>query len=250
MRDRIALAHNPVALEKRWRALARKTRMEMCTLCVEEGLPIYLLRHPQSAASIYLSAGVHGDEPAGVVALLEWAETHSAQLDSCWLVPCLNPWGVRENSRLGARGHDLNREWHRRRHVVVRAVKSALGSQQFDLALTLHEDYDAAGFYIYEPGRRGAKDWSAAMLGAVEGLLPVDGRRMIDGRRVPGTGYIQKFFKSEHDLEGPEAIYLHFHHSARTFTIETPSEFALDLRVETQLRLIRTAIGLAAGERC
>ena len=40
----------------------------------------------------------------------------------------------------------------------------------------------------------------------------------------------------------PEAVYLHLHHAERTFTIESPSEFALDQRVRAQVAIITECI--------
>ena len=36
----------------------------------------------------------------------------------------------------------------------------------------------------------------------------------------------------------PEAIWLHLYHSLRTFTVETPSEFALEQRVAAHVAVL------------
>ena len=59
-------------------------------------------------------------------------------------------------------------------------------------------------------------------------------RRRIDRRRFARIGY-------------PEAVWLHQEHSARTFTIETPSEFALELRVAAQVAMLEETVHRAAG---
>src|SRR5215207_11218581 len=61
---------------------------------------------------IYISAGIHGDEPAGPLAICRllnqntWPET--AQLFIC---PCLNPTGFAANRRENSEGTDLNRQY-------------------------------------------------------------------------------------------------------------------------------------------
>ena len=40
----------------------------------------------------------------------------------------------------------------------------------------------------------------------------------------------------------PEAVYLHLHHSERTFTIETPSEFSLNQRVRAHVAIIEECV--------
>ena len=46
----------------------------------------------------------------------------------------------------------------------------------------------------------------------------------------------------------PEAFLLHFLHSARTFTIETPSEFAIDARVSAHGAILADALDKCLAE--
>src|SRR5690349_13926766 len=61
---------------------------------------------------IYISTGIHGDEPAGPLAAREllqanqWADDHSI-----WLLPCLNPTGFIHHTRENSEGTDLNRQY-------------------------------------------------------------------------------------------------------------------------------------------
>ena len=106
-------------------------------------------RHP---SRIYLSTGIHGDEPAGPLAALrllqenQWPE--NAEL---WFCPCLNPMGFVLNRRENADGKDLNRDYRHLETTEVRAHIAWLERQpQFDLCLCLHEDWESHGFYVYE----------------------------------------------------------------------------------------------------
>jgi hypothetical protein len=109
---------------------------------------------------------------------------------------------------------------------------------RFALALQLHEDFDAQGIYIYEV-QRARPFWGEGLLDSVRPLIPVEGRRMVDGRRAR-AGLIRRRMDLKHfgEIGYPEAIHLHLHHSERTFTIETPSEFALEQRVRAQVAII------------
>ena len=44
----------------------------------------------------------------------------------------------------------------------------------------------------------------------------------------------------------PEAFLLHFHHAERTFTLETPSERDLALRIGVQKRFLNALAGMLA----
>src|SRR5207244_2768752 len=111
--------------------------------------------HLSTARGLYVSAGIHGDEPAAPEALLRWAESHAPCLAEWPLLifPCLNPWGLRNNSRFGRGGHDLNRLFHHDDHPTVAAVRRITEPHHFAVSLNMHEDYDAQGIYLYEVQR-------------------------------------------------------------------------------------------------
>lgn len=246
--------HDPVALARRWKTLARQTSLDLQVITHHDGYPVLALSSPpwtdNRTGAIYLSAGIHGDEPAGTEALLAWAQTEGRALRRLPLLilPCLNPWGLQHNSRLDRAGQDLNRQWQTASHPLVRAVKSLLIGRCFSLALTLHEDYDARGFYLYEPTRfRPPAVWGERILRQVAPLLPLDPRRRIDGRAPTSPGLIRRYLRSPQRLAPePEALFLHYHVAQRTFTFETPSEFALDQRIAAQIAAIRTALQLVS----
>jgi protein MpaA len=65
---------------------------------------------------ILFIGGVHGDEPEGVrlaTDLLNWLQkNHNQQdLNTWWLIPCLNIDGYKKNQRTNANGVDLNRNF-------------------------------------------------------------------------------------------------------------------------------------------
>src|SRR6185312_15028223 len=66
----------------------------------------------RNAKRIYLSAGIHGDEPAGPLAALQLLqENRWPENVDLWFCPCLNPIGFTLNTRENSRGIDLNREY-------------------------------------------------------------------------------------------------------------------------------------------
>ena len=77
-------------------------------------LEIFALRKrgAPGARRIYISAGIHGDEPAGPLALLEMIRANDwpAGLEF-WMCPCLNPTGFFLNSRENEDRKDLNRDY-------------------------------------------------------------------------------------------------------------------------------------------
>ena len=201
---------------------------------------------------VYLSAGIHGDEPASTEGLLHWAESNTAILRElpCMIFPCLNPWGLVNNSRLDEAGLDLNRLFQHEEVPFIRALKEAIKPHWFAMSAMLHEDYDGQGLYLYEVQRR-KPFWGEALLEAVRPLIPIDPRTFIDGRRISKPGILRRKInlKDGEFTMLPEAVYLHQYHSERTFTFETPSEFALDQRTRVQAALVSECVRLFAANR-
>lgn len=148
-------------LEAAWRSLRGPAGVRLREIaCV--GAPRTLLlaewgdpRRPLVA----LSAGVHGDEPAGPWAL--FGLVRDGLLDprfSYRIWPCTNPTGFAAGTRASAAGADVNRSFGRGGNTPeARAILAANRDRRFALAVDLHEDHEAAGFYLYEtlaPGRR------------------------------------------------------------------------------------------------
>jgi predicted deacylase len=211
------------------------------------GYPVYCLESQASTPdvpSVYLSGGIHGDEPASTEALLSWVGSNPDLVRSLKLLifPCLNPWGLVHNKRCDEDGIDLNRGYRANIPAVVQAQLAILQGARFDLAINLHEDYDAQGVYLYEPART-KPHWGEKLIEAMSTAIPVDPRRMIDGNKAK-AGVIRRRVTLDMMPNWPEAIALHFHHAKRTFTLETASEFAIESRVAAHVAGISAAIRL------
>lgn len=108
---------------------------------------------------VALSAGVHGDEPAGPWALL--SIVRDGLLDprfSYRIWPCTNPTGFEAGTRCNAEGADVNRSFGRGGNTPeARAMLAANRDRAFALAIDLHEDHEAEGFYLYETAPSGSR---------------------------------------------------------------------------------------------
>ena len=244
-------AHDYRHLLERWRAVARKSGVPLRRLVRADGYEHYYLRTPALAATggIYFSAGIHGDEPGSTEALVTWAEQQGKKLSRLplFLLPCLNPWGLTMNIRLNIAGVDLNRSFHRTDLPVIEAMKRVVAGHQFEAASALHEDYDGQGIYLYEV-QHVQPYWGEALLAAARPHLPSDPRVRIDGRKaVNGIHRRRIDMKRFAQIGHPEALWLHREHAARTFTVETPSEFALERRVAAHIAVIDNMVRRVTG---
>jgi hypothetical protein len=208
------------------------------------GCPLLALtkRTPGVKPRIYLSAGIHGDEPAPPLALLSMIESGDFDHRAIWfLCPLMNPAGFAQGTREDAAGRDLNRDYRHLAAPEVRAHVRWLGRQpNFDLAVCVHEDWETAGFYLYEVNPEGRPGFAAAMVRAVSKCCPIEPSPVIEGREARG-GIIRPVLDPAERELWPESIYLQVHHTRLSYTIESPSA----LPMETRLMALRTALRAA-----
>jgi predicted deacylase len=193
---------------------------------------------------VYLSAGLHGDEPAGPLALWRRLEADAWPLGvDLYVCPCLNPTGLRLNQRESAAGVDLNRDYRDGRAPEVRAHRTWLESQpRFDLAVGLHEDWEARGFYLYELNPAGGASCAEAVVAEVGRWCPIDGSELIDGREAVG-GIIRPRVDPAQRPDWPEALYLVERKTGHSLTLEAPSDFEMEVRVGALQEALDVVLG-------
>ncbi len=201
------------------------------------GFPVFALRRPafgpsESVKRIYISTGIHGDEPAGPLAALKLLQENRwpKNVEIC-LLPCLNPVGFTINRRENADGIDLNRDYRNAKSNECRAHIAWLERQpNFDFYLCLHEDWESHGFYLYEQNPDARPSPAEAMIEAVKNVCPIDPSEVIEDRPAQ-NGIIRPVIIPQDRPDWPEALYLISHKSRQGYTLEAPSDFPLPTRV-------------------
>lgn len=210
-----------------------------------------------SIARIGLFAGTHGDEPAGVAALLEFIEQrlwHSYPRLAFRVFPCLNPTGFDLRTRENAAGIDMNRQFSRDDTPEVRAVRAAIKNVMFDVTIDAHEDPEELGYYMYAHFENHA--WMASIVDAVSAFGPINVKPIVDDQSVV-NGVITFANDKDEDAklrefmqldEWPLPLFLYSVGSRFSMTTETPGQINLDVRVKMQhaardrlLQLLTTA---------
>jgi murein peptide amidase A len=182
---------------------------------------------------IYLSAGIHGDEPASPLALFELLERGAFDSRAVWfLCPLLNPAGFTVRKRENADGLDLNRDYKALRSLEIQAHARWLQRQpNFAATFHLHEDWEAHGFYLYELCSVADRSIARAMIEAVSPHFPIEPNDVIDGFAVAERGIIRPVADPLLRDSWPESIYLRAHHTQLGYTIETPTSRPLAQRI-------------------
>jgi hypothetical protein len=238
----------PPELGHRFATAARAAGFRYERFGETDGCPLFALtkRTPGPRPRIYLSAGIHGDEPAPPLALLAMLEGGFFDAGAVWfLCPLLNPGGLARGTRENAAGLDLNRDYKARRSTEIAAHVSWLQRQPpFDLCLCLHEDWESQGFYLYELNPLSRPSLAAPMLAAVETVCPIESAAVIDGREAAARGIIRPVSDPVLRDLWPEAIYLRAHHATLGYTLESPSALPLPQRLAALRAAAETAITL------
>jgi predicted deacylase len=209
------------------------------------------LSKPPSSASrpcVYLSTGIHGDEPAGPLAVRQLLEEDrwAANCD-LWLCPCLNTDGFVQNRRENPDGLDLNREYLKPKAGEIIAHTAWLNRQpRFDLCLSLHEDWEARGFYVYELNPDNRPSVAEAMVARVAEVCPIDGSEIIEGRPAH-NGIIRPPVDPRARPQWPESFFLLTHKTRLACTLEAPSDFPLSARIAALVVAVNAALEKIGG---
>ena len=153
-------------------------------------LPRYLFVGPRGGDTpirLGIFAGIHGDEPEGVHALIQFIKLLEAKPEIAAgyylsFYPITNPTGFEDGTRHSRRGKDLNREfWKDSAEPEVRLLQAELVSRSFQGLIALHTDDTSDGFYGFARGATITKHLIEPALQAAEKLLPRNLRPVIDG---------------------------------------------------------------------
>jgi predicted deacylase len=201
---------------------------------------------PLPRRRVYLSAGIHGDEPAGPLAMLQLLQEDQWSADMAWWVcPCLNPSGFALHRRENGGGIDLNRDYRHLESDEVRAHVQWLRQQPgFDLSLCLHEDWESHGFYLYELNPDHRPSLAESIMDSVAAACPVDQSPVIE-KWPAQNGIIRPAINPMDRPRWPESLYLVSQNKTRLgYTFEAPSDFPLPVRVAALVTAVRAALAL------
>ncbi len=208
-------------------------------------LPLYGFQRlaKRERLSVYISTGIHGDEPGGPLAMLELLEANAWPSGvSLFACPCLNPTGFPGNTRENKTGTDLNRDYRDIKSREVQAHTEWIDSlPKFDFGICLHEDWEAKGFYVYELNPENLPAVSEDVIDAVGQACPIDRSERIDDRPAKG-GILKPVVSPEARSLWPEAFYIVLEKTRLSYTLEAPSDLPMATRVNALCTAVQTLI--------
>ena len=228
----------------------------------EHSLSVIEIIHDSALPFVFISAGIHGDEPAGVTALASFLKESApsyARKFNFIIFPLMNPVGRARDTRGNALGADLNRNFSAAvPHDEVHAAKQYLETlnQKFLCAIDLHEDptdtaepgFEAGdsprGFYLYEvaPMERKKGEKITAHLATVG--FPIAEEKTIYGDPCE-SGVIFRPPVVPENREGSFDQYL-LRFAPHTLVFETPTCWEFEKRVAAHKKALACALGTFA----
>ncbi|MDA1192451.1 MAG: M14 family metallocarboxypeptidase [Candidatus Poribacteria bacterium] len=198
-----------------------------------------------SLPAIYISAGIHGNEPSGVEMALRWIEDgHAAWSDRIRfeILPCNNPRGWVNDVRENGHGIDLNWAFDRDDLPEIRAIRRFIKGKRFAAVIDLHEDWESPGFYLYELNRR-QRYLSDAIMERVAAVCPINRNDVIEGENAVNGALHPDLNSPRRQLRGSGVpVALFDEHTDHLMTTEAPTDAPLETRVAAHLAVIETVV--------
>ncbi len=172
---------------------------------------------------------------------LERDNTRLLQRFKFLILPCINPYGYVHNTRDNKQGLDLNRLFGETGIVEVDIVKEAIKERRFDFCIDFHEDWEAAGVYLYEAQCN--ERWigpeitrQIEKIGRIDGEVGESDLPIADGvfQVDPAWG------------DAGLAPYLFGSHAEHVMICETPTSWPLDQRTAAHLAALDAALNILA----
>jgi murein peptide amidase A len=211
------------------------------------GYPWFQVEHAGQSPSVLLTGGMHGEEPAGVEAVLRWLEAGETYGRNWLVFPCINPYGWERNYRRNRQRRDINRQFRAKTNTPeAELIKRLVRGRRFLFSMEFHEDVDAAGYYLYE-GRRTPPFVGEKILRAVTRTIHINPDPVIDGNAATGEGLIRRRLDKAalwRRPQWPMAYHLLRHCTDHILGSETPVSVPVDQRARAHVAALRTALKL------
>jgi len=193
-----------------------------------------------------ISAGIHGDEPGGIEAILDFLKNklYDPYINT-WeitFLPCINPYGYEFGTRENHQRRDLNRLFKIEKPPLEVFFAQSILDSKFDLTLELHEDVESNGYYLYQKETNPKyKQLGREILNSIQEIMPINTDSEIDG----STAH-QGIINNDLDLSNmdwwPMALYGISRGAQISLTLEAATQYKLSSRVEAHLVGITTAL--------
>jgi len=222
--------------------------------------PLFYIERGEGSRNVLISGGVHGDEPAGTYACIDFlhrVEYSYLKEFKFHVYPCVNPWGFEHHQRHNAEDQDINRAFEANNTKETQAILSSIGDKKFVFSMDMHEGSPNEKWREYSPKDNPDGIWLYEMCHNKEIRL---GQRMIDAVKEAGHK-VCKFEKIYDDINHGGIVfypednvneeyaalnsfdgYMWTNHTEQAYTTETICTNQIEERVKAQSIMLNTAL--------
>jgi hypothetical protein len=214
---------------------------------------------------VLISAGIHGEEPAGVYTLMRFLK-HDMFFDFAkdyrfLIFPCINPFGFEHGHRFNSNGVDINREF--KKDSLCREANRVMGvlgrkARKFVCTIDLHEtdpnwadegftkDYNPKTFYMWETASDKSIRIGDKVIKEIMKWAPVCGWPKIYGDTNNGgvVWYPEGCGNPVYAQGTTLDAFLNANYTPQSFTLETPCGWNMERRIATHLVALQTILEL------
>lgn len=215
------------------------------------GYPLYrLIIHPKVTNAICIVSGVHGNEIAGPLSILDLVSNylHEFPKDYRFLIyPMINPSGFDLRQLFNANQRDLNAIYNdtltsNNYYEVQAFYQDAMKYAPFEAVITLHEDSGREEFYMYGLGKENLAFYHAICSFAKTCIAPWTNAE-IEGCNTDEDGLIIATAR-DHAFDG---VFYKMGLTKKSFTFETPGRLECHFRVDLMDQLVLQSINMLSA---
>jgi predicted deacylase len=218
--------------------ICKNNNYQLKTIGKVEKYDVYsVIVNPKEKQTLCITGGIHGDEPAGSLGILQYLKNSDKPNMRLFIIPLLNPWGFEHNSRNNQNHKNLNREFNKKNPSdEAKLVITALLKEKPFFLHNIHEDDTQNGFYLYYSDKK-SKEKYKKILEIARKFFPINVNKKIhDDDANQGMIYVSKNDKNYSNVASLECFA--YQHNAQYLCSETPGGEPLDKRVKCNQKII------------
>lgn len=214
--------------------ICKKYKINLNKKILPNNYDFYYIKN--GSPEICISAGIHGNEKAGSLAVLDFLKTKPKNV---LIFPCINPYGFDKNIRNNDKKQDINRRFYDKVHfneskIVINLIKN----YNFKYFISLHEWYGAKKFHAYVSDKNNKKEILKIIEIASKHMGVYKAKNLFDEKVEDGLiWYPEKGYTKNRDLATLENHF--FERNVNYICTETPMSLKIEKRVCCQLEILK-----------
>jgi hypothetical protein len=200
--------------------------------------------NPKAKKTILIGATIHGNEPSGAYGVVNYLKKYKVPADVRLIIlPLMNPHGFIKDIRTARNRIDLNRAFRAKEFQNEgKLIRDTLNGEKIDFLLSLHEDSDADGFYIYYSEGKPVTLLKPLKAIAAKHFPVLDDKDEFRGETLDGGVIVMSDDNNlPHNVKSFE-YWVRKNHGCHYVCTEVPTKFSLEDRVACVSEMVNWSV--------